>query len=600
MMRRRDFIAGSAALAAGATAAIPDWALAQSGSVPRIDRIIDAHCHIFNADDVPIEGYAKHIIVPMVARSNQLMARFEHYPGALRALIHALALQMKEGAPDGHAEIRKLDEIDSDPARRPTAQWRRSEDIRNLRGAFRRIWRDKETFRRLDLGQSMALEVAIESIQLFLVQQVYSEFGRPTLSPDDRGQLQNWPYDELATELYPRDDHVGRYIRWSLLFTRYRFELGDNLDQVQELSGKSRLALMTPASVDFSKWVEDESHSNLESQIAAMARVGRQKSGPRIHGFVGFDPLRQALHDRGRSRPQEKEPMELLRAAIEMKEGATGTPANWAGGSIGVKLYPPMGFRATGNEQLPDARFSDPGFLRSTERGLAPQIGVKLDRALNRLYQWCNDNNVPIMAHTNNSFGPSVDYEDRAHPEFWAKVLATYPKLRINMAHFGHFNKAVIHRDPKDHVSECWEWTIVEIMSLAQDSYAYADISSISEILQPGPSRKILECMKAFRENFKDSADRLMYGTDWSMIAQSENFPKAFAAQPYPDLMAKFLFVVGYTPGQIEGIMFRNATRFLGLSKSEHERFGDNCTRGRLEQFYAFHRLPADWMTAFD
>ena len=90
------------ALAAGA-AAIPEWALAQTGPVPRVDRIIDAHCHIFNADDIPIEGYAKRIIVPMVARHNQLMARFESYPGALRALIHALAMQMKEGAPDGHA-----------------------------------------------------------------------------------------------------------------------------------------------------------------------------------------------------------------------------------------------------------------------------------------------------------------------------------------------------------------------------------------------------------------------------------------------------------------------------------------------------------------
>jgi predicted TIM-barrel fold metal-dependent hydrolase len=331
-----------------------------------------------------------------------------------------------------------------------------------------------------------------------------------------------------------------------------------------------------------------------------MARVARQKTGPRIHGFVGFDPLRQALHDRGRNRPQEREPMELLRAAIEMKEGVAGTPANWAGGSIGVKLYPPMGFRAIGNEELADARFPEPGFLRSADRGLAPQIGSKLDRALARLYQWCDDKNVPIIAHANNSFGPTVDYENRAHPEFWGKVLTTHPKLRINMAHFGHFNKAVVHGNPRDHVSECWEWTVGEIMANSQDSYAYADISSIAEILQPGPSRKILECMRAFKEHFKDSADRLMYGTDWSMIAQSENFPKAFAAQPYPDLMVKFLYVVGYTPGQIEGIMFRNAARFLGFSKSEREHSGDNCTRGRLEQFYAFHRLSADWMKAFD
>jgi predicted TIM-barrel fold metal-dependent hydrolase len=446
----------------------------------------------------------------------------------------------------------------------------------------------------------MALEVAIESIQLFLVQQVHSEFGRPTLSPDDRAQLQTWPYEDLAAQLYPRDDLVGRYIRWALLFTRYRFELADTLDQVHQLSGRSRVALMTPSSVDFAKWVEDESHTSLESQVAAMARVGRQRTGPRVHGFVGFDPLRQALYDSGRRRPQEKEPMALVRAAIEMKEGAGDAPANWAGGSIGVKLYPPMGFRATDNDEIADARFTHPGFLRSSGRGLAPQIGGKLDRALSRLYQWCSDRNVPVVAHSASSYGPSVEYQDRADQQFWAKVLRTHPKLRLNMAHFGHFHKAMTRPNPVEHVSQCWEWTIGEIMTNSPDGYAYADISSISEILQPGPSRKIVDCMRAFKENFKDSADRLMYGTDWSMIAQSDHFPKLLSSQPFPDLMAKFLHVVGYTPGQIEGIMFRNATRFLGLSKAEYQTFGDNGTRGRLVKFYDFHRLPTDWMQAFD
>ena len=378
-MRRRDFIAGGAALAAGG-AAIPQTALAQAPGVPTVDRIIDVHCHVFNADDVPIEGYAKHIIVPMVARSNQLMARFQDYPGALQALVHALAKQMKEGAPDGNAEIRRLDEIAVDPGKRPTAQWRRSEDLRNLRDTFRRIWQDKETFRSLDLGQTMALEVAIESIQLFLVQQVHSEFGRPTLSPDDRAQLQTWPYEELAAQLYPRDDLVGRYIRWALLFTRYRFEPAETLDQVHQLSGRSRVTLMTPSSVDFAKRVDDESHTSLELQVAAMSRVGRQPTGPRIHGFVGFDPLRQALYDGGSCRrPQEKEPMALLRAAVEMKGRRWSTRRGKGRRGSHRRSDPPMSFRATDNDEIPDARFSHLGFLRSSERGLAPQIGGKLD-----------------------------------------------------------------------------------------------------------------------------------------------------------------------------------------------------------------------------
>jgi hypothetical protein len=51
---------------------------------------------------------------------------------------------------------------------------------------------------------------------------------------------------------------------------------------------------------------------------------------------------------------------------------------------------------------------------------------------------------------------------------------------------------------------------------------------------------------------------------------------------------------------RIEGIMFRNAARFLGLGKGEHEKFGENSTRARLEKFYAAHNLSTDWMSVFD
>ena len=52
-MRRREFIAGSIAVAAEKSV-LPSSAWAQSA--PRINRIIDAHCHVFNAADLPLEG----------------------------------------------------------------------------------------------------------------------------------------------------------------------------------------------------------------------------------------------------------------------------------------------------------------------------------------------------------------------------------------------------------------------------------------------------------------------------------------------------------------------------------------------------------------
>jgi predicted TIM-barrel fold metal-dependent hydrolase len=234
--------------------------------------------------------------------------------------------------------------------------------------------------------------------------------------------------------------------------------------------------------------------------------------------------------------------------------------------------------------------------------GLESQIGRKLDAALTQLYAWCSANNVPIMAHTSRSFGPSSNYEDRADPVFWADVLKSgaFPRLRINMAHFGHFNNAVQYSRPANYVDKCWEWTVGKIITSSDSAYAYADISSLGEILKVGPSKKILECMRAFKDRFPDSDERLMYGTDWSMIGQEERFPKPFSSKPFPDIMIFFLRAVGYDDTQIENIMFRNAARFLGLSEDEREKFGEHSTRARLERFYAAHGLSADWMTAFD
>ena len=602
-MRRREFVAGGIALAVG-KATLPASVCAQSAA-PRINRIIDAHCHVFNAADLPIEGFTKKIMVPKSAQTSELVARFADYPGALEALVHAITIQVKRAAPDMQSEIETIDEFERDPEKKPTSDWRREQDRRHLRSALRLIWFNWDIFRDqpLSLTEGIALEVALEQIRLFLFQQIHEDFGKSDLTAEDRdvlGGLTPFQVDAMADELYSRDDLLGRYIRWALLYTRNRYELAEELDQLHGKAGqKSRIVLMTPAIVDFSKWLEDEDQLSIEDQVEVMARIARRRDGPRVHGFVGFDPLRQALYDHRRN-AGDWDPMAVVRRAIEVKQVLAGSSTKTTGGFVGVKLYPPMGFQAIDNKYVPDTNFSEPTYLRSPESGLGLQIGSKLDAALTKLYTWCSANNVPIMAHTSHSFGPSSDYENRADPIFWTNVLKqdAFPRLRINLAHFGHFNNAVQHVHPQDYVDKCWEWTIGHILTTSAD--AYADISSLGEILKTGPSRKIVECMKAFKEHFPDSDQRLLYGTDWSMIAQEERFPKLFSSRPFPDVMIFFLRAVGYNDVQIEGIMFRNAARFLGLGKDERDRFGEKSTRGRLEKFYAAHNLPADWMNVFD
>jgi hypothetical protein len=231
-MRRREFVAGGIALAAG-KAAFPASTLAQPTAL-RVDRIIDAHCHVFNAADLPIEGFARKIMVPKTAQTSELVARFADYPGALEALVHAITVQVKRAAPDMQTEIDTIDEFERDPERKPTSAWRQDQNRQHLRSVLRLIWFNWDIFsdRPLSLTEGLALEVAIEQIKLFLFQQIHEDFGKPDLTAEDREALSGltpFQVDAMADELYSRDDLLGGYIRWALLYTRNRYELAEEL-----------------------------------------------------------------------------------------------------------------------------------------------------------------------------------------------------------------------------------------------------------------------------------------------------------------------------------------------------------------------------------
>jgi predicted TIM-barrel fold metal-dependent hydrolase len=603
-MRRRDFVSATAALAAAK--AFPSFeTLGQTAPAPELEHIVDAHCHVFNAADLPVEGFIEKVVLADPSQNAQLVSAAQHYPGAVVAFIHALALVVRPAAPSSQEEIDLIDQFERDPAKKPTAVWRAERDIETLKKVLDTIWNRRDLFRGLPPIVGEVGYDAVDTLKLLLYRELHPDFGQPfPTGPGERQELQSAPLDDLARTLYASSDSYGHYTRWALLFTHYRYELAETLAQLHRRAGqRQRLSLLAPAIVDFAKWLDDDPRMSLAQQTAVMTRIARRKidDGPRVHGFIGFDPLRKALYDRGKHKADESDPLAIVRTAIEADQSPAGGGTTASGGGfVGVKLYPPMGFQASGNAAIADSRFPVPQFIRSDAAGLGSQIGAKLDAALSQLYGWCAPNNVPIMAHTNNTFGQNQDYRDRANPQFWRSVVKTYPNIRINLAHFGHFNRAVVSNQGIKGVEDCWEWITGDIFNSFPDSYVFADVSSLSEILKFDSSQKLLACMKVFKQKYPNSDRHLMYGTDWSFVGLAEGFPSIGAAKPYPDIMVTFLKAANYSDEQIKNIMFRNSARFLGISKAERDKFGDNCTRGRLEKFYATHNLKTDWMTAFD
>jgi predicted TIM-barrel fold metal-dependent hydrolase len=225
--------------------------------------------------------------------------------------------------------------------------------------------------------------------------------------------------------------------------------------------------------------------------------------------------------------------------------------------------------------------------------------GQQLDDVLAKLYAWCADKNVPIMAHTADSNAVGPGYGTRANPDYWNLVLQQpqFRTLRINMAHFGSFKAAFTTGalNP-DALSRTWEWKIGRMSVANPNAMIFADLSYFSEVLDPKSTlrRQTWTAMRQFLKEFPNSDKLLLYGTDWSMIGHEPSFLTTTAS--LPDLVADFLVEAGYSSqDQLENIFFRNAARFLGLLP--HDRA--NGTRGRLEAFY---NTPANsaWLEIFD
>lgn len=370
------------------------------------------------------------------------------------------------------------------------------------------------------------------------------------------------------------------------------------------------VALYTPALVDMALWLEPDAAALADGapgsqaaramtthqttpaqQVEMMEMIARAYPG-RMHAFAPFCPWRQAS-DAHHNLSFGDVPERRRRTAMEVVEDAILNR-----GCIGVKLYPPMGFRPIGNAEIPLDQF--PPWARQTP--YADRFGEELDRALMELYRFCADLDVPIMAHTSNSNGAgffkdsdgkSTSYAVRADPKYWARVLATpgLEKLRINLAHFGS-----AARGQPD-----WRETVGELMDAYEN--VYADLSHFQDLVQDNWLGSGQHCQEAadllepLRREFLAGERakrwrRILYGSDWEVLA------KEFYYADYLPVMAHMYRRKIYGPGinndqAARGFMSANAIRFLGLDTGARN-------RKRLEEWYAKQRLDAGLLARFD
>lgn len=359
------------------------------------------------------------------------------------------------------------------------------------------------------------------------------------------------------------------YLRF--IFHQFNYRYANAVDYLSTYSpGSTRKVDLAVASlVDYDYWLTmgRPTATSLADQVELLSELSVLLGG-RVHGFVPFCPFResQTLDENG-----EGDALRLVRHAIENR------------GFIGVKLYPPMGFAAWGNagKQV----WANKATLNPV--AWKADFGGKLDSAMASLFSYCQEHDVPVMAHTNDSNGPYKEFRALAGSAYWDKALQKFPGLSVNFGHFGD-------SDVEDHQGADTR-PFLDLMSPLASSAglgAYADSGFFAGVMSnQGKMRDTL--LSLFAEKNGIMLERLMYGSDWSMILTQKNV-KHYLAN-FIELMAR---VEEAAPGKVvrqttlsDAFFGRNAAEFLGLRQNRGN-------RKRLERFYAANAVAQpDWMT---
>ena len=546
---RREFLRsalmGLASQLGAACAPLPGIA-AQPGPA-RAGLLVDTHCHVFNASDLPVRGFVQRVALGDEEKQVVLGPTGR----ALLPWIGATLIEiLGSGAKSAADELAEMSRTGRELRRFEIVG--KNSDIDTVSRALQAVLGESSdrarTLRESDIPRDSAGRDA-------LLQRIGEETGSNVQKIDVRAvaEAQN-----VARALLGSNGAVSRQIQWAVEMTRDRRELVDRL--VSLYTPPAGFALFTPALIDFSAWLGEDPQSSVADQIRVMENIQRRQTAAAVHCFVPFDPWRQVLDVESRSRP----------TSLELVQWATQEM-----GFVGIKLYPPMGF-------LPiDNRLVKQGYpVRAAEIRDFP---AKLDGALNAVYAYAETNGVAIMAHTTDSNGAAPGYSGRAHPAAWKPVLRAYPRLRLNFGHFGDFDEARAHVP-----HEPWETEIGRMIGV--NSGIFADLSYLAELL-PGrdadTSAGIRVALADFIKRYDAKMEHLMYGSDWIMLGREVGH------ELYATTLTVEMSKILGDDTRISNFLSRNAVRYLGLRRGEQ-------TRARLDRYYSRHRMNSAWLAYVD
>jgi hypothetical protein len=554
---RRAILAAAASLLATGCAGCAD--LEPLGPIAAGERRVgDGHAHLFNAADLPVGGFVEHVLLPaylgawpalwpaLVSLSRLLKTLAVSASEEHRSIFSPASAEVPAVSPERFADV-IADEIEAQaalsaaPSIVPIGEQPALADShallgiliqeasnvqkgqagplspavnadRSLRSSVGRI--DRAFIARVALYGSRAGPASLAGSPMFPDLLPSSSAGLPRLWDGVK-----WIYALIQ----PRCTHVHRYLRTMT-------------------AARTRTVRVVNLLVDYDLWLADSasSGSGLEEQLRFWTAY-RRRSVDRIaiETFAPYDPLRHA-EDR-------------LRTGND--EGYFGTLRSWAEGGAadeieisGFKLYPPMGFRAKGN-QGPPPHDRAGRIIRKRWDGVWPleSFGAELDRSLDRFFDYCSEKRIPIMAHASAGNEASAGAGSNANPAYWLdRALSIGRPPSVCLAHFSadQFGEAVYRR-------------VLEA-NAAGKSQIYFDLSFASELLD-GRERQLMEQIAGLCAAADPECRWFVFGTDWIMLANQHEvhryIPKLLAAAGGIEFWK--------SPGILDNLLYNNLDRFL-------------------------------------
>lgn len=590
---RRDVLIGGVGIAA--VASTSSRVFAESPQV-----IVDVHCHTFNGQDLPVAGFVRCFLLG------------QGWPSLLVDLvkddISDLEARVWQGSTTAADELAIVDRLLSSAAPVPTPLVSPALPTPTEAAVFASAAKrarllaaaedDKahpglNTFLMspdVDDGTALAAFLQFKSARDPVLAQRLKSAGAPKLDLKRIPKLGPGFKKEIFLAPEANKGWLGSLLSWMTgglvnvvaflsHFTKRR------LDLTQQLAGTigPEIALFVPALVDFNLWASGESapapmskQVEIQGKLSRLHALGRVLPGGRkasFHGYVAFNPWVETFDPRYAALRGDADTEFKVWDADAPK--LSGTPFDVVRaavvdhGFIGVKLYPPAGFKPLDNEALPKDHF----LPRDTRR--------LVDLALRRLYRWCEEQSVPLLVHTGSSNLFDTDFEEYARPDNWRPVFKLYPSLRILLGHFGGTSESKVEGKKRRWIDLGAE--------LALEREVYFDISNAES---PLDSKRVTPLVAALlKAGGKDLRTRMMYGTDFFMndlVKDPARYRASVAQQLTTDAELKKL-----GDGFPRSFFGDNALRFYGFRDDKGAPADATLlgNRGRLLAWYKINAL---------